>query len=105
MTEGGWRLVEFEDRLDRWISLIRPPVQLQRVVMRWVFTRIEDPYLGAKRDKSQSWLFRVMIPGTYHRIDEAIDEPTHAVLAYFQIDEQSHAVVFDSIMSLGLPID
>lgn len=44
-----WRLKGFGDRLDVWAQDQDPSDELRQHVVRWIFTRFDDPYRGVTR--------------------------------------------------------
>jgi hypothetical protein len=41
---GGWNLSDFDERIDRWISIEAPDVDQRMALRAWLLSRLEDPY-------------------------------------------------------------
>ena len=51
MTSGGsWRLIDVQVALDDWTRNESPHPALRRIVIEWLLTRQDDPYLDVRRE-------------------------------------------------------
>ena len=91
-----WRLIGFESRLDVWIELESPDVDLRGVVVNWILSRIEDPYPGMGREPEFDNLWFAPIPAS-ERPDGTV------VVCSLWVEETSRSVRCDQIASLNLP--
>jgi hypothetical protein len=60
----AWLLRGFQERLDEWIDLEHPEDWLRVIVVNWVLSRIDDPYVGMRREGGFANLWFGVIPGT-----------------------------------------
>jgi hypothetical protein len=93
----GWRLVDFEHCLDRWIELERPVVDLSLLVTGWIFTRRDDPYQGMRRESGFANLWFGRVPGSENGDGQV-------VTCSLWIEEATRTVRCDSFATLNLPI-
>ena len=93
----SWHPDNFLERLDQWIEQESPSGYLATVVTSWVFSRMEQPYQGARREPGFPNLWTCVVPGSLHS-DERI------VLCSFWIFESEQVVRCDSFATLTLPI-
>lgn len=92
-----WHLVGFVERLDSWCELEAISDELRRLVTTWIFSRMEDPYQGAKRDSGFDSLWWVQVPNSLHLEDRV-------VICSYWISEREHKVTCDNFGSLSTPI-
>ncbi|ONH35677.1 hypothetical protein [Protofrankia sp. BMG5.30] len=92
-----WVLVNFVERLDLWIETESPSDDLRRLVTAWIFTRIDDPYQGVRREPGFANLWFGPIPGSEHG-EWAV------VCCSYWIEEQAHRVVCDTFTTLTRPL-
>jgi hypothetical protein len=92
-----WRLIGFEEALDRWIATEHPSTDLRFVVTEWIIGRGDDAYVGVRRrvDVGGNYWFGI-VPGS--REGERV-----AVCGYW-IDEENRSVRCDAIATLDGPI-
>lgn len=92
-----WQLLDFENCLDRWISVDEPSVDLRFVVTEWALSCGDDPYRNVRRrtDVGANYWFGI-VPGS-RNLDSA-------VVCGIWIDEQSRSVRCDTIATLALPL-
>lgn len=95
-AESSWRLVGFTDRLDEWIAREQPDAELIRTVMRWCLTRMDDPYLDARREPGFDNLWWAVAPGSVHA-------PAQVVGCAYWVFEAQGVVRCDQISSLSYP--
>jgi hypothetical protein len=93
-----WQLVNFEDRLNRWLDLERPDPTIRRAVVEWIVDAADNVYAAARRHPeigSNYW--RVNVPKSQH--DGQI------VTCCFWVEEETRTVTCDTIATLSLPLD
>lgn len=96
MTSPAWRLVSFVERLDSWIELEAPPDDVRQLVTAWIFTRMDDPFEGARREPNFENLWFAVIPGSIHG-------PMSVVGCSYWIEVSTRTVRCDSIATLSHP--
>lgn len=92
----AWRLVDFTERLDLWISQEPTNVDLRFVVTEWVLSRADDPYQGVNREPGFPNLWYGVIPRTGHGTGQV-------VACSYWIKEQDHVVQCNLISTLNWP--
>ena len=98
MTSGGsWRLIDVQVALDDWTRNESPHPALRRIVIEWLLTRQDDPYLDVRREPAFDNLWFGAVPRSEH------GEHSVVVVSYW-ISERDHAVRCDQIASLTLPV-
>lgn len=93
---AAWRLANFAACIDAWEERDQPEGDLALVVAHWIFSRIEDPYQGVRREPSFPNLWYGTVPNSEHGF-------MRAVLCCYWIYEGQRAVRCESIATLGLP--
>lgn len=94
---GGWNLAAFEEHIELWIQQEAPTDDLRLTVANWLLSRIDDPYLGMRRETDgHSNLWFGMIPGTRHGHS--------AVCCSYLIFEQTGTVRCNSLATLSWPM-
>lgn len=94
---SGWLLEEFLPRLYVWAEGEQADDDLINVVREWIFTRMDDPYRGAKRsDVADNLWFVKNVPGSYR--------DGRVVTCAFWIKEREKIVTCDGFASLSVPI-
>lgn len=88
-------LSDFNEWVDRWIQLDSPDVELRLAVRAWLLSRLEDPYLGMKREPGFDNLWSCAIPGTRR-------DWTAVACSYF-IFESTGTVRCNSLVTLSWP--
>lgn len=91
-----WRLENFVERLDAWISVENPSEDLRIIVTEWVLTRFDDPYTDVSRQPDFPNLWFGPIPDTEHA--------GHLVVCSYWILEDERLVRCDQIASLRRPV-
>jgi hypothetical protein len=94
----AWLLRGFQERLDEWIDLEHPEDWLRVIVVNWVLSRIDDPYVGMRREGGFANLWFGVIPGTGDFAEGV------AVVCSLWIEEAEHQVRCDRIATLSWPI-
>jgi hypothetical protein len=94
--DPSWRLTGFSERLDAWIDLEQPDPELRRIVIRWLLTRMDDPYQGARREAGFPNLWWAVIPGSIH-------SPARVVGCAYWVFAAERTVRCDQISSLSFP--
>jgi hypothetical protein len=92
-----WQLSNFGDCLERWIELEQPPEYIRLIVTEWLLTRIDDAYVGVRRQPELGNLWFGTVPGT-------LDPTRHVVACSYWIDESTRTVRCDSIATLSFPV-
>ena len=97
---GLWTLLEFNERFDAWAARENPSPDLRFVVYQWIFSRMEDPYEGAKREPGFPNLWSVQVRGS------ATGRPgdIKVVLCSFWIHEADHKVECDNFSIVSYPV-
>jgi hypothetical protein len=92
-----WHLVDFEDRLNRWLDLEEPDPAVRDAVVEWILTAADDVYSGARRHPE--------LGGNYWLVEvpDSIRNGQVVVCGYW-IDEDTRAVTCDTIATLSLPL-
>lgn len=91
-----WRLENFEVSLDSWIAQVAPSDDVRLVVTAWVISRLDDPYLGVRREPGFANLWFGSIP-------DSVQAGTIVACAYW-IYEGRRTVKCDSFATLRLPL-
>lgn len=94
---GRWTLVNVEQALDRWELVDHPDHDLTMAVIGWLFSRLEDPYQGVRREPSFPHFWYGAIPTTKRGNRE--------VVCAYRIEEMSRQVICDNISLLRSPTD
>lgn len=103
MTDDpSWTLLDFLPRLDAWEDAEQPLDELRVLVTDWIFTRMSDPFDGARRVDGFADYWHVVIPGSAHF--DSFAERCGVVVLYW-IDVPTRSVRCDRIASLSLPIE
>lgn len=99
MADSGapWTPEDFETCIQTWDELEHPPDDLRLWVVEWIFTRLDDPYQGVKREPGFANLWWGVVPGTLH------DDGMVVVCSYW-IVEETHVVRCESVASLSFPV-
>lgn len=92
-----WLLENFLERLDRWVDLEGPPEQVRLAATAWIMARLEDPYLGVRREPGFDNLWFGPIPGARY------GNGLVAASSYW-IFERERRLRCDSFTSLTLPL-
>lgn len=92
-----WFLENFLERLDQWVELEGPPEQIRLAATAWIMTRLDDPYLGVRREPGFDNLWFGPIPETQH------GDGLVAACSYW-IFEREHRLRCDSFASLTRPL-
>lgn len=91
-----WQLRGFEGAVLRWFEVDNPSANLSLLVTDWWFTRLEDPFAGAKRDGVRDSGWYAQVPGSV--------VGGYAVLCSWVVLVSDRTVTCDSIATLSLPI-
>lgn len=96
---GGraWVPEGFEGCIQAWDDREQPPDDLRAWVVEWIFTRLDDPYQGVKREPGFPNLWWGVVPGSLHGSNMVV------VCSYW-IVETSHVVRCESLASLSWPV-
>jgi hypothetical protein len=90
-SHDPWTLVRFEELVDRWVQVERPPPDLVDALWGWIQTRAVDPYRGPKlrrmEDRPNSWFATIHTPG----------DGDGVVLCMYTVEEVDHVVRCDVI--------
>lgn len=97
-----WDLQDFVPRFDDWVEHEHPTDELRVYVLDWIFTRIPDPYVDARRVSGFADYWQAAIPNSEHFDDYA---ERCAVVCLFWLDAGARTVRCDRFASLSLPID
>lgn len=99
MAERGaaWTPQGFEQCLQTWDDLEQPDDDLRLHVVEWVFSRLDDPYQGVKREPGFPNLWWGVVPGTFHGDGKV-------VVCSFWIVESERVVRCESLASLSWPV-
>jgi hypothetical protein len=92
----AWKLESFEERLDLWAELEKPPIDLRLVVAEWVITRMDDPYQGVRRESGFPNLWFGCVPNSGHE--------GRVVVCSYWVAEREKLVRCDQIASLSSPV-
>lgn len=92
-----WTIEHFVDRLDAWVALEQPTDGLRQLVTTWIFSRVEDPYEGVRREPGFDNLWYGAVPGSAHGAEQIVGRS-------YWIDERRRLVQTDSFASLSRPI-
>jgi len=87
----------FEEAFEIWVAQESPNDALRLLVLDWLFTRLEDPFVGVRRQPSFENLWFGPVPGTVHG-------PGQVVVCSYWIFESSRTIRCDSIATLSLPL-
>ena len=91
-----WIPEGFEDCIRVWDETEHPPNDLRSWVVEWIFTRLDDPYQGVKREPGFPNLWWGVVPGTLHGDGKVV------VCSYWVV-ESSRVVRCASLASLSWP--
>jgi hypothetical protein len=91
-----WIPEGFDRCIQIWDDLENPDDDLRRYVVGWIFTRLDDPYQGVKREPDFPNLWWGVVPGTLHG-DGMI------VGCSYWIVETAQVVRCESLASLSWP--
>jgi hypothetical protein len=91
-----YQLQRFEELFDEWVGLERPDADLRIRVLDWIFTRIDRPYDGARREATLPNLWYAVVPGSLRG--------TEVVVCSFWIWESDRQVRCDRIATLTWPV-
>lgn len=95
MAEGAtWELLGFLERFDAWVALDDPSEELRRHVLRWIFTRSEDPFSYARREPGFDDLWVAVVPDSEH-------EGGRVVACSYWVDPLRRQVRCDNFGSLS----
>ena len=99
MTDAAspWVPEGFDECLQRWDELEKPPDDLRSWVVEWSFTRLDDPYQGVRREPGFANLWWGVVPGTLHEGDKVV------VCSYWVV-ESIHVVRCESLATLSFPL-
>ncbi len=97
LDRAGWTLERFINEFDLWAERDERGRALELPVLLWVQSRMDDPYLGVRRDGQIDNLWFGPIPGT------AGDDGYVAVGSYFVFEAQK-LVRCNSYVTLSFPI-
>ncbi|MEX5631933.1 hypothetical protein [Parafrankia sp. FMc2] len=92
-----WKLVDFLPRLDQWAALEKPSDELRRLILSWVFSRMDDPYQAVRREPGFPNLWFGPIPRSEHG-------EWGIVCCSYWIDEGERVVRCDSFATLNRPV-
>ncbi|MDN5916948.1 MAG: hypothetical protein L0I76_17890 [Pseudonocardia sp.] len=95
--ERPWRLERFIDELDAWILREDPSEDISLIVLPWIMSRTDDPYLGVRREQTLDNLWFGAIPGSE-------DGNGQVVACSYWLFERERVVRCNSIASLSLPL-
>lgn len=96
-SPAGWLLVRFGEHLDLWEKLEAPDLDTRLMVVGWVMTRQDDPYVDVRREAGFQNLWFGRIPGT-------LDGNSSMVICSYFIFESTKIVRCNSICRLSLPV-
>jgi hypothetical protein len=92
-----WALENFLECFDRWAANEEPSDDARVLVMHWILSRAENPYLAVRRETGFANLWFGAIPGTLEA------DGTVVACAYWIIEE-FHKVRCDSFATLSTPL-
>lgn len=92
-----WQLADFLEKLDLWIRLEAPPQEVRERVTAWIFTRMDDPYQGVRREPGFPNLWFGPIPGSEYGA-------AGVVCCSYWIFEKGRRVQCDSFATLNRPV-
>ncbi len=92
-----WQLVGFLERFDLWADQEKPADKLRQLVLAWIFTRIDDPYQGVRREPGFPNLWFGPVPSSEHG-------EWSVVCCSYWIEERDHVVRCDSFATLNRPV-
>lgn|GEM_PF-1960202 len=97
---GLWTLIGFNERFDAWVAREDPSADLRFVVYQWIFSRMEDPYEGARREPGKPNLWWVQVRGATTGRPGDIK----VVLCSFWIYEVERMVECDTFSIVSYPL-
>jgi len=86
----------FEEAFEIWVAQESPNDALRLLVLDWLFTRLEDPFVGVRRQPSFENLWFGPVPGS-------LRSGTVVACSYW-IFESTRALRCNSIATLSLPL-
>jgi hypothetical protein len=92
-----WQLRRFTEELDSWSERESPADDLLLVILPWILSRIEDPYVGVRREAGFENLWFGAVPGTD-------DGAGRVVCCSYWIFDAQRTVRCNSFCTLHLPL-
>lgn len=102
IEQPPWTLQDFLPRLDDWVDAEHPLDDLRVLVTDWIFSRMADPFVNARRAPSFSDYWQAVVPRSEHFDDHA---ERCGVVCLYWVNVIERAVRCDRIVSLSLPIE
>jgi hypothetical protein len=96
-ADAPWHLEGFEEQLDAWAERESSPDDLKLIVMAWLLSRMDSPYVGVRREPGFPNLWFGPVPGSE-------DGVGRVVCCSYWIFEERHLVRCNSFATLNLPI-
>jgi hypothetical protein len=94
---AAWELDGFIERLDAWAERENIDTDLRLVVTAWFFTRMDDPFKGARREPGIPNLWYAVVP-------DSQDGKGSMVVCSYWIEAAQNLVRCDNFGLLSTPI-
>lgn len=91
-----WKLIRFEESIDRWIERESPSDDLRVIVLDWALGQSEDPYRGMRREEGHPNLWFGPIRNS--------QVGWRSVTCSYWIHESTRLVRCNDICTLDLPL-
>ncbi len=96
MAEPLWRLDSFLERFDAWCHTEQVTVDERVLVTLWVMTRMENPFVGVRREPGFADLWFGPIPSTAGN--------DRVIVCSYWVDPKARTVRCNSFARLSLPL-
>lgn len=100
-AQPDWTLQDFVSELDAWVEAEHPTDDLRVLVTNWIFTRISDPFVNARRVAGFEDYWEVVVPHSDHFDDCA---QRCGVICLYWLNVGARTVCCDRFASLSLPV-
>jgi hypothetical protein len=91
-----WRLARLDETYDAWVDQEEPTVDLRFLVLRWVMSRTDNPFAGARRQRGFPNLWFAVIP-------QSVNEDGAMVTSTYWVEAADRVVRFDMFATLRPP--